>query len=242
MKFSCIIVDDELLARHVLEKYIHSFASLELIKSFDNASEALAFLNEYQADIMFLDINMPELNGIDLLKILDNKPQIILTTAYSEYALEGYEYSICDYLLKPIRYERFLKAVNLAIERIGKKNKALPVAAAAPDFILIRENQQTHKISFENLLYIQGMGNYLKLFLKNKRIIVTRLTINEIEKQLTKDLFLRVHKSYIVSLNAVSGISGTEIFIDSTAIRIGTTYKQEVVKRIRETGIVPNAG
>lgn len=242
MKYSCIIVEDEILAQDVLEKYINAFSSLSLIKSFGNASEALAYLNDQSIDIIFLDVNMPELSGIDFLKILENKPQVILTTAYSEYALQGYEYSICDYLLKPIRYERFLKAVNVAIERIEKRGPdQQTVKHTLTDHIFIKENQQVHKIGFDAMLFIQAMGNYLKIFLKNKRVIVTRATINEIEKQLPGELFLRVHKSYIISLNAINKISGSLVYIDGDTIRIGTTYKQEVMKRIKELGIVPTA-
>ncbi|MEO8771764.1 MAG: LytTR family DNA-binding domain-containing protein [Ferruginibacter sp.] len=242
MRYSCIIVEDEVLAQDILVKYIHAFSSLQLVQTFGNASEALAYLNDNTVDIIFLDINMPELSGIEFLKLVKGKPQIIITTAYSEYALEGYEYAVCDYLLKPIRYERFLKAVNIAIERIGKHVvQNLSSNEQLPGHLFIKEDQQVHKISFDNLLYIQGMGNYLKVFLADKKVIVTRTTIIEIEEQLPANLFSRVHKSFIVSLKAISKISFGQIDIDAVLIPIGATYKQEVMKKIKAVGINKNA-
>lgn len=238
MTYSCIIVEDEVLAQDILVKYIHAFSSLQLVKIFSNASEALSFLNDRTVDIIFLDINMPELSGIEFLKLLKRKQQVILTTAYSEYALEGYEYAVCDYLLKPIRYERFLKAVNIAIERISKPVvENVLVNEPVQDHLFIKEDQQVHKINFDNLLYIQGMGNYLKIFLDDKKVIVTRTTIIEIEEQLPQHLFFRVHKSYIVSLKAIGKISHAQIDIDGTLIPIGATYKQEVMKKIKTVGV-----
>ncbi|HEX5024940.1 MAG TPA: LytTR family DNA-binding domain-containing protein [Agriterribacter sp.] len=240
MKYSCIIVEDELLAQNVMEKYIQAFSVLNLVRAFSNASEALAYLNENHVDIVFLDINMPELSGIEFLKIMKGKPQVILTTAYPEYALEGYEYAVCDYLLKPIRYERFLKAVNTAIERIGK-----PVVTRQPaaDHIFVKEDQQVYKIDFASVLYIQGMGNYLKFYLTGKKPIITRHTIAEIEEQLPEQLFLRVHKSYIVSLNAITKMAYGQLYINHVEIPIGVTYKQGVMKKIKVTDrLPPHAG
>jgi two-component system LytT family response regulator len=241
MKHSCIIVEDEILAQDILVKYIHAFSSLQLVKTFSNASEALSFLNDHTVDIIFLDINMPELSGIEFLKLLKRKQQVILTTAYSRYAMEGYEYAVCDYLLKPIRYERFLKAVNTAIERIAKPViDELLINDATQSHLFIKEDQQVHKINFDELLFIQGMGNYLKLFLADKKLIITRTTIIEIEEQLPQHLFLRVHKSYIVSLKAIGKIAHAQIDIDGTLIPIGATYKQEVMKKIKTIGLGKN--
>lgn len=241
MRYSCIIVEDEILAQDILVKYINAFSSLQFLHVFDNASEALAYLNDHTVDIIFLDINMPELSGIKFLKLAKGKPQIILTTAYSEYALEGYEYAVCDYLLKPIRYERFLKAVNIAIERIGKPAiENLHSNDQLPDHMFIKEDQQVHKINFDSLLYIQGMGNYLKVFLADKKIIITRTTIIEIEEQLPVNLFLRIHKSYIISMKSIGKISFGQIDIDGKLIPIGATYKQEVMKKIKAIGTSKN--
>ncbi len=219
MRYSCIIVEDEVLAQDILVKYINAFSSLQLVHVFGNSSEALAYLNDNTIDIIFLDINMPELSGIEFLKLSKGKQQVIITTAYSEYALEGYEYAVCDYLLKPIRYERFLKAVNIAIVRIGKPAvENLSSTKQLPGYLFIKEDQQVHKIDFDNLLYIQGMGNYLKVFLADKKVIITRTTIIEIEEQLPGNLFLRIHKSYIVSLKTINKISFEQINIDGVHI------------------------
>ena len=241
MKYKCIIVEDEPLAQDILKKYIAAFSSLQLCESFDNASAALSYLNENVIDIVLLDINMPELSGIEFLKILKVKPQIILTTAYAEHALEGYEYAVCDYLLKPIRYERFLKAINVAIERIGRKDDSfaeLTLHPPAADHLFIKEENNIHKVDFQSINYIEAMGNYLRIF-SDRKTIITRGTISSIESQLPIPLFLRVHKSYIVSLRAITRIAQGFLFVDNVSIPIGATYKQEVMKKIRAIGILP---
>lgn len=240
MKYKCIIVEDEPLAQDILQKYIAAFSSLQLVGCFDNASAALSYLNENTIDIVLLDINMPELSGIEFLKILKVKPQIILTTAYAEHALEGYEYAVCDYLLKPIRYERFLKAINVAIERIGRKDNhpaAMPLHLPANDHLFIKEENNVHKVDFQSILYIEAMGNYLKIHSSDRKTIITRATISSIESQLPTSAFLRVHKSYIVSMTAITRITQGLLFIENESIPIGATFKQEVMKKIKAIGI-----
>lgn len=240
MKYKCIIVEDEPLAQDILQKYIAAYSLLQLVECFDNASAALSYLNENTVDIVLLDINMPELSGIEFLKILKVKPQIIFTTAYAEYALEGYEYAVSDYLLKPIRYERFLKAINIAIERIGTKalaSAAPPLIPPATDHLFIKEENNIHKVDFQSILYVEAMGNYLKIFSTGRKPIITRGTISSIESQLPISLFLRVHKSYIVSLNAITKIAQGLLYVDQVSIPIGATYKQEVIKKLKAIGI-----
>ncbi len=235
MALKCLIVEDEKLAQDVLIKYISLIPSLQLVHCSSSGSDAISYLHTNNIDLIFLDINMPELSGIEFLKTLLNPPHVIITTAYSEYALEGYEYSVCDYLLKPIRYERFIKAINKVIDldkqsTIPSLNQSLTPTI---DYLFIKEDNLVQKIFFKDLLYVQAFGNYLKIFFKENKTIVTRSTLTDIESQLPGNLFLRVHKSFIVAINSIDKISYNQIHIKETAIPIGTTYKQEVLKKIK---------
>lgn len=233
----CIIVEDEKLAQDVLQKYISLIPTLQLVAVCSSASEAITYLHTNTVDLIFLDINMPELNGIDFLKTLQHPPNIIITTAYSEFAIEGYEYSVCDYLLKPIRYERFVKAINVVIERSTNKNKtdkSLDTALdETNDFIFIKEDHIIHKVFFNDLMYIQAYGNYLKIFTTSDKTIVARVTLTEVESQLPNHLFLRVHKSYLVGIKSIDKIHHNEIYIQDKIISLGMTYKQDVLKKIK---------
>lgn len=231
MTLKCLIVEDEKLAQDVLKRYIALIPSMELLHCCDNASDAISYLHSTAVDLIFLDINMPELNGIDFLKTLHHAPLVIITTAYTEYALEGYEYSVCDYLLKPVRYERFLKAVNKAMER-SRPAETKMEKEPMKEFIFIKEDAAVHKIRLDELLYVQALGNYLKLFVKNSHTIVTRATLIEIEAQLPETLFLRVHKSYLVAISAIDRILHNQVYIGNTMIPVGTTYRQEVTRRM----------
>ncbi|OFZ56546.1 MAG: hypothetical protein A3D92_15950 [Bacteroidetes bacterium RIFCSPHIGHO2_02_FULL_44_7] len=234
-QLKCLIVEDEKLAQDVLKKYISQIPSLYLIQTCNNASEAIAYLHSNAVDLIFLDINMPELNGIEFLKTLQHSPSIIITTAYSEYALDGYEYSVCDYLLKPIRYERFLKAINKVMD--AEKHKNYEMVENSRDesdgFIFIKEEQTVHKLFYSNLLYIQAFGNYLKIFTVDGQLIVSRTTLTDIEAQLPNSLFIRVHKSYLVAIQCIEKIKYNEITISGKILPLGTTYKQEVLKKMR---------
>lgn len=237
MLIKCIIVEDEKLAQDVLQKYIALIPTLQLVNVCSSASEAISFLHSNTVDLIFLDINMPELNGIDFLKTLQHPPHIIITTAYSEFALEGYEYSVCDYLLKPIRYERFIKAVNVVMERNNNKKQLdenlNSSANETLDYIFIKEDYIMHKIFFNDLIFIQAYGNYLKIYTTYNKTIVARVTLTEVESQLPNDLFLRVHKSYLVNIKSIDKIHHNDIYIQDKIIPLGTTYKQEVLKKIK---------
>ncbi len=237
MKTRCIIVDDEPLARRVLQKYIHSLPSLELLTECASAPEAAAFLHQHTVDLMFLDIKMPGLTGLDFLKTLSNPPGVILTTAYSEYALEGYEYSVIDYLLKPISFERFLKAVNKVAARRdtaetpGPAKPAGPSTAAPVDFIFLKSDRVGHKVFFSDIRYIEGCGNYIKVYTGEKRLMVQE-RMTTIETVLPETLFLRVHKSYIVSIKEIREIRENKLKIGDKLIPIGNSYKPRVKKII----------
>lgn len=231
----CIIVEDEKLAQDVLKKYISLIPTLKLIDSFNNASDAFAYIHDNEVDLIFLDINMPQLSGIDFLKTLPKQYQIIITTAYSEHALEGYEYSVCDYLLKPIRYERFLKAINKVLELNKRQDKVVHTddKKDALNHIFIKEDHIVHKVFFKDLLYVEAFGNYVKIYTREPKPILARITLTEMESQLPTDLFLRVHKSYIVAINAVDKIETTELVIAAKKIPLGATYRQEIRKKFR---------
>lgn len=231
MKLKCIIVEDETPAQEVLKQYIASVSSLELTGAFFSASDAIAYLHENQADLIFLDINMPVLSGIEFLRVLHNPPAVIITTAYASYALEGYEYDVADYLLKPIRYERFLKAVNKVIGGSNRTPPAQPEPAETVTYLFIREDHTVHKIEFSTLQYVQAMGNYLRIFVQGQKPIITRSTLADIAAQLPEDRFLRIHKSYIVALSGIEKITYNQVHVAGTVIPIGTTYRQEVLKK-----------
>ena len=235
MKIKCLIVDDEPLARRVLEKHISALPSLELVKACSSAMEAAAYLHEHPVDVMFLDIKMPELTGLDFLKTLSDPPHVILTTAYSEYALEGYEYSVVDYLLKPISFERFLKAVNRVSERIEKKLAPEKRVDSKKDdeFIFLRADKIEHKVMFSDIRYIEGCGNFVKVYVKSKMILVAE-TMATISERLPEDVFVRVHKSYVVSVRKIDCIEGNLIKIGEKVIPIGKTYKRDVERVIRK--------
>jgi len=221
----CIVVDDEPLAQRVLEKYISSLSSLELLKKCNNALEAMAFLHENKVDIMFLDIKMPELTGIEFLKTLTHPPQIIITTAYSQYAVQSYEFSVIDYLLKPFSFERFLKAVNKVINKKVEKNSTLSVnPEPVQDFIFLKADKIDHKIFYSQIKYIEGCGNYIKIFTDNKMLMVAE-TMTEVEKNLPRELFIRTHKSFIVSIKKIDQIEGNMIRIGDKTIPIGNYYR-----------------
>ncbi|MCP4724243.1 MAG: response regulator transcription factor [bacterium] len=229
MKLRCLIVDDEPLAQQVIEKYISSLDNLELVRKCNNALEAMAALQSEQVDLVFLDIKMPELSGIDFLKTLVHKPAVILTTAYSEYALEGYEHSVTDYLLKPISFERFLKAVNRVFELTRPAHTAEPVdnKRLHDDYIFVKADKAIRKVKFSDILYIEGAGNYIKLITGTDSVLVQD-TMTGIEKQLPEDNFIRVHKSFIISIRNIDQIEGNIIRIGKRSIPIGKYYKRGV--------------
>ena len=234
MKLSCIIIEDEPLARNLMEAYVHKVSNLNLLKSFSDPLQALEFLRVNNVDIMFCDIQMPEITGITLLKILQKKPLVILTTAYSEYALEGYELEVFDYLLKPISFERFLKAVEKATIRLAPSEKAKsnekPVQAMesvgnSNNFIFVKDGTKLIKINLDEILYIEGLKDYVSIITKEKKI-VTLQTLKSLEIQLPEKKFIRVHNSYIISFNAIEAIDKEKILIGKNYIPISDTYRK----------------
>jgi two-component system, LytTR family, response regulator len=229
-QYSCIIVEDEPLARKLLTDYISKVASIKLVKSFSNAIEALDFLRENEVDIMFCDIQMPEVTGITLLKLLKKKPLIILTTAYSEYALEGYELDVFDYIVKPISFERFLKSIEKGIARLDASQPVLTEIkeihiSVAPDYIFVKDGTKLIKINLSEILYIEGLKDYVCIHTSTKKIVSLQ-TMKSLEISLPKEKFIRIHNSYIIAFEAINEIEKDRISIGKTIIPISDTYKK----------------
>lgn len=222
---SCIIVEDEPLALKRTMEYVAKVPYLDLLQSFDNGFEAIAFLREQHIDLMFLDIKMDELTGIQLLESLENKPHVIVTTAYSEYALKGYELNVSDYLLKPFTIERFIQAVEKVSCQINSN------ADITRDFFFVKSDYIIEKVFYNNILFIEGMRDYRNIQTDNKKIL-TLQTFNDLEKELPKSLFCRVHKSFIVPLNKIDLIERNRIKINDKLIPISETYKANFYKII----------
>ena len=231
MEIKCLIVDDEILAQDVIEKYILATPTLKLAGKCDNAIEAITFLHNNKVDLMFLDLNMPEMGGLDMLKTLSRPPKIIFTTAYSEYALESYEYGAVDYLLKPIKFERFMKAINKLVEQFPVSMQEVSSQDDDSSSIFIKEDQITYQLKTATILYIEAYGNYLKVHTPEKTY-VTRETMHEMQNLLPEKEFIRVHKSYIVSLAHIESIMGNRISIKGEEIPVGERYKLSLKERI----------
>lgn len=226
MNISCLIVEDEPLARNLITEYVKKVPYLNLIKACSGALEAMEVLRNNSVDLLFLDVQMPELTGIAFLKSLQKKPLVILTTAYSEYALEGYELDITDYLLKPITFERFLKAVDKVNQRLsGNHTAAEKPAEAVPDFIFVKDGTKLVKIRWNDILYVEGLKDYVTIHTRTQKVIsLQRLKV--LEDQLPANKFIRVHNSFIIALDAIDSIHKDKIQIGQAQIPIGDTYKK----------------
>lgn len=227
----CVIIDDEPLARRGLREYVSEHDFLELVGEFDNPLKAMELLHSGQVDLLFLDIQMPKLSGLDLLRTLKDPPLTILTTAYSEYAVEGFELEVVDYLVKPIGAERFVKAVWRARDlfELKKSNKA--VNTPGQDYFFIKSDNKLVRILFDDLLYAEALQNYVTLHTVSKKYI-TYLTFRSVEDYLPADRFIRVHKSFIVSASRIDSIEGNDIRIGEHYIPISRNLKEEVMDKL----------
>lgn len=219
------IIDDELLARKILEDYCSKIDNFELVISTANPLEFINFIQQNELDLIFLDIEMPELNGMEVLRSMINSPKVILTTAYSEYALESYNYGVIDYLLKPIKIERFLKAIN----RVST-SKITPKETSNNEELQIKHDGILVNIPFYSILYIQSFGNYLKIF-TNERMYLISETLTNISTLLSSD-FQRTHKSYIINLKRVTKATKTYLFIEKNKVPVSATYKIIVFEKL----------
>lgn len=229
---NCIAVDDEPLALDLIEDFINKVSFLKLIKKCNRASEAMEILQKENIDLVFLDIQMPNITGIQLIKSLQNCPQVIFTTAYTDYAVEGFELNVTDYIVKPFTFDRFLKAVNKAYSyyKLIKNNKS--DTHPPLDYIFVKSDYQNVKINFDDILYIEGLSDYIKIYLKNNKRILTLLSLRAILEKLPENNFTRIHRSYIVSINKINSIQKNRIIIGDTRIPVGNHYKENFFKII----------
>lgn len=231
MKLNCLIVEDEPLARKGLQEYVDEIEFLNRIGSCENALKASRQLNEQKIDLIYLDIHMPKLSGIDFLRTLKHPPLTIFTTAYADYAIESYTLDVIDYLVKPITFERFLKASQKALEYFQLKHRAENNTGDQMDFFFVRCDNKFEKVFFRDVRYIEALQNYVIIHIAGRKLI-TYLTLTSLENQLPKDRFIKVHKSYIVSVPHIQTIDGNEITMNSERIPISRMLRDEVIQQI----------
>lgn len=233
-KIRCLLIDDEPLAREILKQHIGQVDALELSGICSNALEAISFLQEHQVDLLFLDIQMPQLLGTNFIRTLKNPPKVIFTTAYRKYALEGFELDAVDYILKPISFERFLKAVNKILQSdLSSQNTALQVKENIPEqpnsFLYFRVDRKMVKVFFNEILFIEGLKDYIKIVTISKTI-VTKYVLSSLDEVLPSDEFLRIHKSYIIAINKIDSFNADCIEIAKHELPIGRLFKHDVNK------------
>jgi DNA-binding LytR/AlgR family response regulator len=227
MKIKTIIIEDEPAAQEVLQKLISTTSLIELVAVCSNPVEANEFLDRQSVDLMLLDINMPVISGLSFYKSLINPPLVIFTTAYPEYALEGFEVDAIDYLVKPVSLERFLKAVNKASEYL--KIQRPP---AQPGHILLTAGKRVHKVPYQDITFVESMGDYVKVFINTKPLVVHE-TLQDMERKLPADRFMRVHRSYIISLSHIRYIEGNMVKVDEVLIPVSDSYRKHFMDYMR---------
>ncbi|MEI7981451.1 MAG: LytTR family DNA-binding domain-containing protein [Bacteroidota bacterium] len=236
MNIRCLIIDDEPLAQRVIERYSESLPYLEIVKKCNNALEAIEILHQQEIHLLFLDINMPRLSGMDFLKTLKNPPLVIITTAYAEYAIQGYELDVVDYLMKPFAFDRFLKALQKAEDILKSKETAQfenrETDRVEDSFIFIKSSKKTYKVNLSDILYIEALGDYVKIY-TNDKMIVSYQSLKNIEGLLPPKSFPRIHKSFIIALSRIDMIEGNHVKIKDRLIPIGTNFKADFERLIK---------
>tara|TARA_R110002033_G_scaffold94179_1_gene143301 strand:- start:675 stop:1391 length:717 start_codon:yes stop_codon:yes gene_type:complete len=230
---SCLIVDDEAIARDILVAHLSKIKNIHVVAECKNALEAFNCINIHNIDLVFLDINMPEISGISFAKSINKNIKIIFTTAYRDYAVEGFELNAVDYLLKPITFERLLQAINTYFEVYSDVKQDAMSSAEKNDFIFVRADRKMIKIEFEDIIYIESFSDYVKLHL-NKNTIVTRETISALEAKLPSKYFIRIHRSFIVSLKYISSFTNEYVTVKNKALTISRSYKKDVLKQLEQ--------
>jgi DNA-binding LytR/AlgR family response regulator len=225
----CLIVDDEPLAQNILEKYIHQLSELMLVGKCDNAFQAIAKLQTQQIDLLLLDIQMPEISGFDMLRNLQNPPLVIFTTAFSDHALLAFDLNALDYLLKPITFERFARAINKAKRYYAYQERNITITNTS--YIFLKSDRKLHKVFLSDILFIEGLSNYLKVYMPLQMLVV-REKMGDMENLLLEDQFIRVHKSFIVAIEQIDYTEGNIITIGKYQIPIGDSYRQAFYKRL----------
>jgi DNA-binding LytR/AlgR family response regulator len=232
MKIKCVIIDDEPIARDIIRDYILKINDLEIIAEFNKPTEAITFLNENKTDLLFLDINMPEIDGINFAKSLSTPPALIFTTAYREFAANGFELQAVDYLVKPIPFDRFLKAVNHYLKLHSKsveKTTAEILEKPEDEFILLKDNKKTHKVYLRDIKYIESDGDYIRFYFQNRKLMI-RGSLSAMESTLPPASFLRIHNSYIINLKKVNAVTLYSVELDGTELPISRSHKEKVLK------------
>ena len=229
----CIIVDDEPIAREILENHLQKIETIEVSATCKNAVEAFNAINSNKIDVIFLDINMPEISGLSFARSINKNIKIIFTTAYREYAIDGFDLKAVDYLLKPISFERLLQAVNKYLNEniVINTDEKKELTIEKSEFIFVRSARKMIKINFSEINYIESLGDYLKIHLANK-IVITRETITSIEVKLPQNDFLRIHRSFIISINQITSFTNEFVEINDKAIPISRSYKKVVLQRL----------
>jgi DNA-binding LytR/AlgR family response regulator len=227
-KITCMIVEDEPVSQEILKRYIADCPQLQLVAVCSNAIESNERLRTGLVDLMFLDITMPKISGLDFYRSLSTPPDVIFTTAYPEYAVSGFEVNAVDYLVKPFPFERFLKAVN-------RLQRAFEAASASPGFILLQADKKMHNVNFNDILFVEAMGDYVKVHTAEKTMMV-HYTLQKMQEQLPASGFFRVHKSYLVSLPKIDYLEGNMVIIHKTQIPIGQTYRSEFLNVLQKQG------
>jgi len=239
MKINCIAVDDEPLALDKIREYIKRIGYLNLLESFDNALDAIDYLKTNKVDLIFLDIQMEELTGIQMLETLQQRPKVVFTTAYDEYALKGYELDVCDYLLKPISFQRFLQACEKVYDvlfPLKKPDISIPDPGsqeATKGYFFVKNGNITQKINFDDILFVEGMKDYLRIWTTKERIM-TLLSFKKLEDALPKKGFMRIHKSYLIALDKIDSIERNHVKIGTESLPIGDSYRREFFEVIGE--------
>lgn len=229
MKTRCLIVDDEPLAIEVIENYLNQFEDFEIVNRCNNAIKALKVLEEEAIDLLFLDIQMPKITGIEFLRSLKNPPKVIFTTAHIDYAIESYEFDVVDYLVKPIPFDRFFKAINKFKDQI-KVTKTVATHQnidTGQKHIYVRANRKNYRVLFDEILYVDSIKDYVRIHLSDTSLLV-KTTLTNFEEQLPKTQFIRVHRSYLVNTNVISAHTYHDIEIGKIEIPIGNSYKQKI--------------
>ncbi|MGQ1785815.1 MULTISPECIES: LytR/AlgR family response regulator transcription factor [unclassified Saccharicrinis] len=224
----CIAIDDEPLAMRQIEAYIKETLFLDLVGTFRNAMDALNFLNSHPVDLMFVDIQMPKLNGLDLVKSLTHQPQIIFITAYSQYAIDGFKLDALDYLLKPLDYPSFLKAANKALTHFKLLENKEEHLSSGPNHIFIKSEYKVVRIELDNIIYIEGNRGYLRFFMEHGKPVMTLLSMKKIEEKLPPSRFIRVHRSYIVNLEKITMLERSQIIFEDVRIPVSEQYKEKL--------------
>ena len=243
MMYNCVIIDDEQPARALIASFVEKVPFLQNVGEFKGPLSAMCFLQNEHVDILFLDIQMPELSGVDFLKGLKQKPTVIFTTAYKEYAIEGYQLDVVDYLLKPFTFQRFFEAVNKAIEIINlkiakpveqteKKEVSQATVQNQDDVIVVSSNHKLHRVAIHDILYIESLGEYISYFLNNGERLVVLDSLKNVEQNLASNNFIRIHRSYIIPVNLVETLEGNRLKVGDRFLPIGRSYKETVLNKV----------